>query len=165
MTSRMVGEIERDCLELGSEGRLIRAQLDDLGTQVPADEAAVVFDYHASDEVAAARDALQRLASLPYEALLEVEALVEVLGYPRTVNPLDTVVSPRGHRALSHVPRLPASVIRRLVDELDGLDGIARATLRELEAVEGVGAVRAKEIKEGLRRLQEHNLVERYLNI
>jgi diadenylate cyclase len=42
---------------------------------------------------------------------------------------------------------------------------IARASLRELEAVEGVGAVRAREIKEGLRRLQEHNLVERYLDL
>ena len=29
----------------------------------------------------------------------------------------------------------------------------------ELEAVEGVGAVRVREIREGLRRLQEHNLV------
>ena len=55
--------------------------------------------------------------------------------------------------------------IRRLVSEVDGLEALARASLRELEAVEGVGAVRAREIKEGLRRLQEHNLVERYLNI
>jgi len=28
-----------------------------------------------------------------------------------------------------------------------------------------VGAVRAREIKEGLRRLQEHNLVDRYLQL
>jgi diadenylate cyclase len=97
--------------------------------------------------------------------LLEPETVAETLGYPRGVNPLDAAVSPRGYRALSHVPRLPPAVIRRLVSELDGLEALARASLRELEAVEGVGAVRAKEIKEGLRRLQEHNLVERYLNL
>ena len=34
---------------------------------------------------------------------------------------------------------------------------------RELEAVEGVGEIRAKDIREGLRRLQEINLVDRYL--
>jgi diadenylate cyclase len=56
-------------------------------------------------------------------------------------------------------------VIRRVVTELEGLDAIARASLRELEAVEGVGSVRAREIREGLRRLQEHNLVDRYLNL
>jgi diadenylate cyclase len=33
----------------------------------------------------------------------------------------------------------------------------------ELEEVQGVGEVRAKEIREGLRRLQEVNLVDRYL--
>ena len=42
---------------------------------------------------------------------------------------------------------------------------IVRASQRELEAVDGVGAVRAREIREGLRRLQEHNLVERYLQL
>ena len=59
---------------------------------------------------------------------------------------------------------------RRLVDSTFGtgqsvLDGIVRASQRELEAVEGVGTVRAREIREGLRRLQEHNLVDRYLQL
>ena len=44
-------------------------------------------------------------------------------------------------------------------------DGIVRASQRDLEAVDGVGAVRAREIREGLRRLQEHNLVDRYLQL
>jgi diadenylate cyclase len=108
---------------------------------------------------------LERLASLTYQDLLEPEFLAEALGYPRSVNPLDHVVSPRGYRALSHIPRLPPAVIRRVVGGMDGLDAIARASLRELEAVEGVGAVRAREIREGLRRLQEHNLVDRYLQM
>ena len=37
------------------------------------------------------------------------------------------------------------------------------ATDTELETVEGVGESRAKDIREGLRRLQEINLVDRYL--
>ena len=53
----------------------------------------------------------------------------------------------------------------RVVTSLDGLDAIVRASQRDLEEVEGVGAVRAREIREGLRRLQEHNLVDRYLSI
>lgn len=165
MTSRMVHEVERDCVELGSEGRMLRAQLDELAGQVPEEEAAVIADYHASDDAGELQGALQRIASLPYESVLEPELLLEVLGYPRGVNPLDTAVSPRGYRALAHVPRLPPSVIRRVVASLEGLDGIAQASLRDLESVEGVGAVRAREIQEGLRRLQEHNLVERYLNL
>jgi diadenylate cyclase len=165
MTSRMVREVERDCVELGSEGRLIRAQLDELAAHVPEEEAAIVSDYHASADAREALAALGRLAKLRRERLLETEVLAEVLGYPRGINPLDTAVSPRGYRALAQIPRLPPNVIRRIVSDLEGLDSIVRASLRDLESVEGVGAVRAREIKEGLRRLQEHNLVERYLQL
>ena len=66
---------------------------------------------------------------------------------------------------LSHIPRLPDAVVKRVVSTLVGLEGIVRASQRELEAVEGVGTVRAREIREGLRRLQEHNLMDRYLQI
>jgi diadenylate cyclase len=53
--------------------------------------------------------------------------------------------------------------VKRIVEHLDGLEAIVRASQRELEAVEGVGLVRAREVREGLRRLQEHNLIDRYL--
>jgi diadenylate cyclase len=165
MTTRMVEEIERDCIELGSEGRLIRMQLDELSGEVPAEKAAVVHDYHANEEPGEAMAAIERIARLPYQSLLEAEMLVEQLGYARGVNPLDHALTPRGYRALSHIPRLPQNVIRRVVTGLDGLDAIVRASQRDLEAVTGVGTVRAREIREGLRRLQEHNLVDRYLKL
>jgi diadenylate cyclase len=165
MTTRMVSEIQRDCVELGSDGRLIRMQLDELIGEVPSEKAAVVHDYHAAEEPGDAMAAIERIERLPYQSLLEAETLAELLGYPRGVNPLDHSVIPRGYRALSHIPRLPTNVIRRVVTGHGGLDAIVRATQRELEAVAGVGTVRAREIREGLRRLQEHNLVDRYLNI
>jgi diadenylate cyclase len=56
-------------------------------------------------------------------------------------------------------------VIRRVVGDLGTLDSVVRASQRDLESVEGVGTVRAREIREGLRRLQEHNLVDRYLQL
>ena len=164
LTTRMSEEIERACIELGEEGRLIRMQLEELVADVPDEKAALVYDYHADGGAERTRESLEALAALPYDQLLEFE-LLAVLGYPATVNPLDHSVSPRGYRVLSHIPRLPDSVVRRVVSNLPGLEGIVRASQRELEAVEGVGTVRAREIREGLRRLQEHNLVDRYLQI
>ena len=104
-------------------------------------------------------------AALSYQELLEFGRLAEVLGYDRGVNPLDQTVVPRGYRTLSHIPRLPEPLVRRVVSDLGSLDAVVRASQRELESVEGVGAVRAREIREGLRRLQEHNLVDRYLQL
>jgi diadenylate cyclase len=102
--------------------------------------------------------------ALSYRDLLEFERLGVLLGY-RDVNPLDHSVSPRGFRILSHIPRLPEQVIRQVVTDTGSLDAILRASQRDLEAISGVGTVRAREIREGLRRLQEHNLVDRYLQL
>ncbi|MBA3331448.1 MAG: DNA integrity scanning protein DisA [Actinobacteria bacterium] len=165
MTTRMAAEIERECVELGSEGRLIRLQLGELVGEVPLEKETVVRDYHASSPSPAPREALAALAKLPYRELLSFETIAEVLGYPRGVDALDRSVAPRGFRVLAHIPRLPDGVIDRVVGELGGLEAIVRASHRELEAVEGVGPTRAREIREGLRRLQEHNLVDRYLQL
>jgi diadenylate cyclase len=165
MTSRMSERIQRDCVELGSEGRLIRLQLEELVGNVPAERDAIVRDYHAAGHDAEATLALEGLRALSYHDLLEFDRLGELLGYDRSVNPLDHSVQPRGYRVLSHIPRIPEPLIRRVVGNLGGLDMVVRASQRDLEAVDGVGAVRAREIREGLRRLQEHNLVERYLQL
>jgi diadenylate cyclase len=165
MTTRMAEEIERDCVELGSEGRLIRMQLEELVGEVPAEKEAVVADYLVGIGTTTVRQIVTGLESLPYHDLLESDVLISLLGHPADVNPLDFTVTPRGYRVLRRIPRLPVGVIDRVVGDLDGLESIVRASTRELEAVDGVGAVRAREIKEGLRRLQEHNLVDRYLQL
>src|SRR5512132_323004 len=163
MTTRMAAEIERDCIELGAEARLIQMQLHELVGEVPAERSLVVHDYHADGPGPRAELALEGLHALPYRRLLESERLAELLAYPRDVNPLDHSVSPRGFRILAHIPRLPENVVKKVVAKLGDLESIVRASQRDLEAITGVGAVRAREIREGLRRLQEHNLVERYL--
>jgi diadenylate cyclase len=165
VTMRMAEEIERDCIELGSEGRVIEMQLGELITGVPKELSALIADYHASSDPAAQHLAGQKLHEAPYQALLVFEQLASLLGYPDSVDPVDHGVAPRGYRVLSHIPRVPEAVVRRVVADLEGLDAIVRASQRELEAVSGVGTVRAREIKEGLRRLQEHNLMDRYLKL
>jgi diadenylate cyclase len=165
MTSRMSERIQRDCVELGGEGRLIRLQLEELVGDVPTERDAIVRDYHAAGGGPEAAVALEGLRALRYQDLLEFDRLTTLLGYGRSVNPLDHSVAPRGYRVLSHIPRIPDSVVRHVVADLGSLDAVVRASQRDLEAVEGVGAVRAREIREGLRRLQEHNLVDRYLQL
>ncbi len=165
MTTRMRREIERSVVELGVEGRLIKLQLEELSEWVPGDERAMIRDYHVPEMPGGYQEASAKLRALADTKLLEVDNLAELLGYPRTVNPVDHAVSPRGYRVLHNIPRLPEAVIERVVEHFGTLEAFVRASMTDLEEVEGVGAVRAREIREGLRRLQEQNLVDRYLNL
>jgi diadenylate cyclase len=138
-------------------------QLEETMVGVAADKSALVRDYmlEASDEGFAL--VLDSLARLPHQDLLDFGRLAELLGYDRKLNTLDHSVSPRGYRVLGRIPRLPKLVVQRIADEFAGLDELLAATDAELESVDGVGDMRAKDIREGLRRLQEINLVDRYL--
>jgi len=163
LVTRMGVEIERYIVELGTEGRLIEMQLDETMVGVAGDKGALVRDYLADDTDERFADALDQLVRLPHQDLLDFGRLSELLGYDRKVNTLDFPVSPRGYRILGRIPRLPRLVTQRIVEEFGGLEELLAAGDGELETVEGVGEIRAKDIREGLRRQQEINLVDRYL--
>src|SRR2546421_2815220 len=163
LVTRMAVEIERYIVELGSEGRLIEMQLEETTVGAAAEKAALVRDYlfNLSDESLAA--ALEEIGRLAHQDLLDFGRLAELLGYDRKLNTLDYPVTPRGYRVLGRIPRLPKLVVTQIVAEFGGLDELLATSDSELEAIEGVGEIRAKDIREGLRRLQEINLVDRYL--
>lgn len=163
LVTRMGVEIERYIVELGTEGRLIEMQLDETMVGVAGDKSALVHDYLAEDDDERFALAFDQLVRLPHQDLLDFGRLAELLGYDRKVNTLDYPVSPRGYRILGRIPRLPRLVVQRIVQEFGGLEEMLAATDGELETVDGVGEIRAKDIREGLRRQQEINLVDRYL--
>jgi diadenylate cyclase len=163
LVTRMAVEIERYIVELGTEGRLIEMQLDETMVGVSADKAALVHDYLTEDTDESFALGTDELVRLPHQDLLDFGRLAELLGYDRKLNTLDYPVSPRGFRILGRIPRLPKLVVQRIVDEFGGLEELLAATDGELETVDGVGDIRAKDIREGLRRQQEINLVDRYL--
>jgi diadenylate cyclase len=163
LVTRMAVEIERYIVELGTEGRLIEMQLDETMVGVSADKAALVHDYLVEDTDESFAGAFDQLVRLPHQDLLDFGRLAELLGYDRKLNTLDYPVSPRGIRILGRIPRLPKLVVQRIVEEFGGLEELLAATDGELENVDGVGEIRAKDIREGLRRQQEINLVDRYL--
>jgi len=163
LVTRMAVEIERYIVELGAEGRLIEMQLEETMVGVAGDKSALVRDYVAAPTDDSFALVLDSLARVPHQDLLDFGRLAELLGYDRKSNSVDHPVQPRGHRILGRIPRLPRLVVQNLVNEFGGLDGLLAATDPELELVEGVGDMRAKDVREGLRRLQEINLVDRYL--
>jgi len=165
MVRRIADEIEGYVVELGTDGRLLSLQLEELLAGVDAERSLVARDYlpgggrrgRTTDEV------LAELASLSATELLDLGSVSRALGYAATPEALETAVSPRGYRLLARVPRLPATVVDRLVDHFGGLQKLLAATVDDLQTVEGVGESRARSVRESLSRLAESSILERYV--
>ncbi len=163
LVTRMAVEVERYIVELGTEGRLIEMQLEETMVGVAADKTALIRDYSVEDTEQNLAVVLQSLALMSHQDVLDFGRLAELLGYDRKVNTLDFPVAPRGYRILGHIPRIPKLVVQKIIHAFGGLEEVLAASDADLEAVDGVGPTRAKDIREGLRRLQEVDLVDRYL--
>ncbi len=163
LVTRMAAEIESYIVELGAEGRLIEIQLEETLFGTAADKAALVHDYLVDDGDDNFAQSLEQLGRTDHQDLLDFGRLSELLGYDRKVNTIDHPVSPRGYRILGFIPRLPKLVVANIVASTGGLEELLAVGDAQLESIEGVGEMRAKEIREGLRRLQELNVVDRYM--
>jgi diadenylate cyclase len=164
MVRRIADEIAGYVIELGTDGRLLSLQLDELMAGVDEDRALVVRDYMpAGRRQRAVEDVLCDLNQLSGTDLLDLVSVGKACGFPATADTLEGAVSPRGYRLLAKVPRLPGAVIERLVDHFGGLQRLLGATVDDLQAVDGVGDARARSVREGLSRLAESSILERYV--
>ncbi|WP_239089694.1 DNA integrity scanning diadenylate cyclase DisA [Sphaerimonospora thailandensis] len=190
MVRRIAGEIEEYVVELGTDGRLLSLQLEELVAGVDIDREQMVRDYlpgpplgppvsadspnsassaasHATRDPSARHprrfiDAMHELDELSSGDLLDLVKVAHVLGHSGA-GTLDTPVSPRGFRLLTKVPRLPRAIVDRLVDHFGGLQKLLAASTDDLQAVGGVGEARARSVREGLSRLAESSILDRYL--
>jgi diadenylate cyclase len=162
MVRRIAEEIEGYVIELGADGRLILLQLEELMGGVDDDRRLFAKDYFLAAPDYTLHDALDALASLDTESILDLRDVAEVLRLPHDTG-LDTAVQPRGFRLLHKIPRIPESVADHVVDRFDHLQKIMRAGVPELVEVEGVGDARARAIKDGLARLAEASILDRYV--
>jgi diadenylate cyclase len=161
MVTRIAREIEDYVLELGTDGRLLSLQLEELVTGVDQERELVVRDYLPSGRRSKGAEAtLARLEALSATDLVDPAAASRALGLG---DHLDGAVAPRGYRLLAKVPRLPPAVVERLVEHFDTLQKLLSAGVDDLQAVDGVGELRARSVREGLSRLAESSILERYV--
>ncbi len=163
MVWRVAGEIEEYVIELGTDSRLLALQLEGLAAGTGPERELLVADYApaSADERQAATAALDRLAALPQETLLDAGAVASALGLGGA-DGLDDPVSPRGYRLLAKVPRLPVTVAAGLIGHFGGLQKLLAASVEDLQRVGSIDAAQARTVREGLSRLAESSLLDRY---
>ena len=164
MVRRISDEITQYALELGTDGRLMSLQLEELTGGLGNDRELVIRDYaELTDGNLSVEQVLDCLSSISGTDLLDMSSAARCLGFSVIGDGLDASISPRGYRLLHRIPRLPSVVIDRLVDQFSALQALLSASLEELMTVEGVGEGRARAVREGLSRLAEASILERYV--
>ncbi len=161
MVRRIAEEIEGYIVELGADGRLARLQLDELLAGVEDERKDVVRDYLPADNPERADEAVAALGNMPTEQLLNPQTVASVLCIGDTMD-LDASLQPRGYRLLARIPRLPDPVVNDIVSRYGSLQKVMRATAQDLEVLGGVEETTARAVKDGLARLAESSILDRY---
>ena len=154
MVMRIVEEIQRQIYELGDDGRLVKMQLDELIGGLEKEESLIIKDYVVKKKKSPDK-ILEELKDLEYEELLKESSIAKLLGYEYFDNYDEVAVYPKGYRILSKVPRMPNNIVENLVDSFKSFQHILAADIESLDEVDGIGEVRARTIKQSLKRMQE----------
>ncbi|MFB0846962.1 DNA integrity scanning diadenylate cyclase DisA [Paenibacillus oleatilyticus] len=163
MVLRIKAEIKRYINELGNEGRLISMQLEELVGNTENEAYLLIKDYVKELSEEKVKEVQATLKKHSTDEMLDHSHIARVLGYPHTPGSAEETISPRGYRVLNKIPRLPSVIIHNLVERFCQLPHLMMATIEELDEVDGIGEVRARTIKEGLKRIQDQVLIDRHI--
>ena len=152
MLMQVVEEVRKAIYELGTDGRLIEMQLEELTDGVEQEEYLIVKDYINGKNV---DKIFEKIRSLDHEELLVVQNIAKILGYTIQTSYDDVSVYSRGYRILNKMPRMPNTIVENLVKRFKSLQNLLVADIDELDDVDGIGEIRARTIKQALKRMRE----------
>ena len=156
MVMKIVEEIQRQIYELGDDGRLVKMQLEELIGGLEKEEELIIKDYIVPGRKRiTCEKVIEKLEELPYEELAKESVIAKLLGYDNFDNYDEVGVYTKGYRILSKIPRMPSNIVENLVDSFKSFQHILAADIESLDEVDGIGEVRARTIKQSLRRMQE----------
>ena len=161
MVRRIAEEIRRQICELGVDGRLVNMQLEELMGGVEKEEGLIIKDYMvATKKKRTPEKVIQELTETQYEEMTKENIIAKLLGYETFDNYDEVGVYTRGYRILNKIPRMPTNIVENLILSFKSFQHILAADIESLDEVDGIGEVRARTIKQSLRRMQEQFMFE-----
>ena len=178
MASRVTEEIAGYLVELGTDAGLLGLQLEELTIGTRRERELLLRDYGraerrpATDAVGAPTGEQGRageegpagdrpLSRLSADELLDLQTVAAAIGLS-AADGLEQHVSPPGYRLLGQIPRLPQAAADGLVAEFGSLQKLLSASAQDLHRVPEIDAALAMSVREGLSRIAESALLERY---
>lgn len=155
MVMRISEEVNRAIYELGADGFLVKMQLEEIIENLPNEELLIIKDYMAPAKRMLPEKILNLIRQNVKDGFIDSNTIAKLLGYEVFENYEEIAVYPKGYRILSKIPRMPNTIVNNLVKTFKSFQHILAADIQKLDEVEGIGEVRARTIKQSLRRMQE----------
>ena len=155
MVKSVAEEVQRAIDELGEDGRLLQMQLEESVGDLDIEELLMVKDYIATGKRRTPEKVLEEIESLSRDDLMKSQNIAKLLGYEDFDNYDEVGVYTKGYRVLNKIPRMPSNIVDNLVKSFKSFQHILAADIPKLDDVDGIGEVRARTIKQSLRRMQE----------
>ena len=155
MVMKISEEVNRAIYELGIDGFLVKMQLEELIENLPNEELLIIKDYVEPSRRLIPEKILNLIRENAKDGFIDSNTIAKLLGYEVFENYEEIAVYPRGYRILSKIPRMPNTIVNNLVKTFKSFQHILAADIQKLDEVEGIGEVRARTIKQSLRRMQE----------
>ena len=159
---RIADEIQRQIDELGEDGRLVKMQLDELIAGI--EKRRITYNKRLyctnKEKKRTPEKVLEEIAELSDEEIMRETTISKLLGYETFDNYDEVGVYTRGYRILNKIPRMPSNIVENLIMSFKSFQHILAADIESLDEVDGIGEVRARTIKQALRRMQEQFIFE-----
>ena len=155
MVMKIAKEVQNAIYELGEDGLLVKMQLEELIENMPEEELLIVKDYIAPNKRITPEKVLEQIKSEMEIDIKDQNKIAKYLGYEIFENYEEIAVYPKGYRILNKIPRMPNVIVNHLVQNFRSFQHKLAADIDQLDDVEGIGEVRARTIKQSLKRMEE----------
>ncbi|MBN1298467.1 MAG: DNA integrity scanning diadenylate cyclase DisA [Actinobacteria bacterium] len=151
-------EVKRFIYELGSDGRLLNMQVEELMINVVDESLKVIEDYKVINDNVKPSDIKNRINAFHEDTLFDLENTAKILGYKPEGNLKEFGVQPRGIRIISEIKRLPDQLLKNIFAKFKNLKEIINASIEELSEIQGMGKARASLLHDRLKKFAEYYL-------
>lgn len=155
----MSEELKEYMSELGTEGRLIKIQYEEIMLNKNESFEALIRDYQKG--CVKIEKIVNKVKNLTKEDLLDDEKILNLLGYDINVINLDEKIEPRGYGLLNNISKITKKDKETLIKEFSGVQSILAASVQEVTELKGISKFKALHISKALRRIKNKTALDR----
>lgn len=133
-------------LELGTEGKMLKLQHDEIMLGHKKNFINLIRDYAHKDKVIKPERLFEKFINSDMTTFNEDEIAMKLLGYEHKSIMPDSAITARGYRLLDNINSLNKKDVENIVEKFEDVTNILNANAEELEEIKGISKIKSSNI-------------------